>query len=234
MIEGLPVYVSPVFIGTTFLTVGFLFYAIKTSGADTLPVKAALFLIAFWLVFHTSLSLGGFFQNTAAVPPRIVAFGAFPGFLLIVIYLVFFRESFVERLPLKTLTLLHVIRIPVELVLLWLFQVGQIPQSMTFEGRNFDILSGISAPIIYFAAFRGDRVNRTLLTAWNIAALLLLINIFVTAVLSFPSPMQQIAFDQPNRAIMFFPFSLLPAVVVPIVLFSHLASLWKLFAGKLS
>ena len=48
------------------------------------------------------------------------------------------------------------------------------------------------------------------------------------ALRSFPSPLQSMAFDQPNRAIMYFPFVWLPSIVVPIVLFSHIASLLKL------
>ena len=103
---------------------------------------------------------------------------------------------------------------------------------MTFEGANFDILSGITAPIICLIAFRNNSASRPLLIVWNLLALGLLANIVVTAVLAFPSPMQQIAFDQPNRAIMYFPLIWLPAVVVPIVLFSHLASIWKLATGR--
>jgi hypothetical protein len=44
--------------------------------------------------------------------------------------------------------------------------------------------------------------------------------------------MQQIALDQPNRGVTFFPFIWLPSVIVPIVLFCHLASLWKLVVRK--
>jgi len=231
MIEGLPGYISPVFILTTFTVVGFLFYAIRKSAADSFPGKLALFLTALWMVFQIILALGGFYQKTDVVPPRIFAFAAFPAFLLIILYFVFFRRDFIERLPLKALTILHVIRIPVELVLFWLYQNRLVPEAMTFEGSNFDILSGITAPIIYFLAFRGATVNRTLLIVWNLAALLLLVNIVTIAVLAFPSPMQQIAFDQPNMAVMYFPYVWLPAIVVPIVLFSHLASIWKLYRG---
>ena len=136
-------------------------------------------------------------------------------------------------MPLKILTILHVVRIPVEIALFWLYQAKQIPQSMTFENGNFDILSGISAPIIYFFAFRNGKTNRFLLIAWNITALLLLLNIVVTAVAAFPSPMQQTAFEQPNRAVMYFPYVWLPSIIVPIVLFSHLAGLWKLSRNSL-
>jgi hypothetical protein len=234
MIEGAPAYISPVFILTTFTGVGFLFYAVKKSGVESFPAKLLLFLVAFWMVFQMSFALGGFYQVTDVLPPRIFAFGALPAFALIILYFVIFRRVFVEKLPLKILTLVHVIRIPVEIVLLWLFQIGMVPQAMTFEGWNFDILSGITAPIVYLLAFRGGRVNRPLLVIWNVAALLLLANIVTIAILSFPSPMQQIAFEQPNRAVMYFPYVWLPAIVVPIVLFSHLASLWKLYRGAYS
>jgi len=230
MIENLPQYVGPVFILTTFLTAGFLIYAVRTSAADSLSGKVVLFILAFWLMFQAILGTGGFFQNTEAMPPRIFAFGALPALAFIVLIFVFARTRFVDRLPLKVLTLLHIVRIPVELVLLWLFQGGIIPESMTFEGRNFDILSGITAPIVYLLAFRGGTVNRPLLIIWNVLALLLLVNVVATAVLSFPGPIQQLSFDQPNRAIMYFPYNWLPSVIVPVVLFAHLAAFRQLLS----
>ena len=103
---------------------------------------------------------------------------------------------------------------------------------MTFEGWNFDILSGITAPIVYFLAFRKGGVNRTLLITWNVIALGLLANIVTLAVLSFQGPMQRLAFDHPNVGVTYLPFIWLPAIIVPVVLFSHLASLWQLIARR--
>ena len=57
----------------------------------------------------------------------------------------------------------------------------------------------------------------------------LLANIVVNALLSTPTPIQKFAFDQPNIAILNFPFSWLPTFIVPIVLFGHLASIRQLF-----
>ena len=178
MIEGLPAYVSPRFIATTFLTVGFLFYAIKRTTAETLPGRSVLFLTPFWMIFVGIIAIGGFYQVTETLPPRIFAFGALPAILLGVLLVVLF-PTFTNSLPLTVLTLLHVIRLPIELVLYWLAHSGSIPQLMTFEGSNFDILSGITAPLVYLVAFRGGRTNRPLLIIWNIAALLLLITYFV-------------------------------------------------------
>ena len=227
MIENLPGYVSITFILTTFLTVGFLLYGVKQTVFDTLPARILIFLFAFWIFFTAFLALNGFYLiNT--FPPRVFVAGVLPALFLIVAYFIFFRENFIEKLPLKILTLLSVIRIPVELCLLWLFQGGLVPQSMTFEGRNFDILSGITALVVYFLAFRGGRVNRPLLIIWNLFALGLLINIVSIAILAFPSISPHLPIEAQNRGVAYFPFIWLPAIVVPIVFFTHLASLWKL------
>ena len=47
MIENLPTYISITFILTTFLTVGFLFYAIRQNVFETIPAKLLLFIIPF-------------------------------------------------------------------------------------------------------------------------------------------------------------------------------------------
>lgn len=232
MIENLPSYISTVFILTTFLTVGIFLFGVRQSAFETFPAKLFTFLLGFWLILQAVIGMSGFYLQTAALPPRIIAFGVLPALVLIVSYLIFARKNFVERLPLRFLTFIHTIRIPVELVLWWLFQQKLVPQIMTFEGRNFDILAGITAPIVAWLAFRGGKVNKTLLIVWNVFALALLFNIVITAILSFPFPFQQLAFDQPNRAILYFPFNWLPTVVVPVVLFSHLISLWKLLKNK--
>jgi hypothetical protein len=229
VIEGLPAYIPVVFVLTTLFTVGMFVYAILRAGTDSLAGRFLIAFVGFWLLIQSVLALNGFFQTFDVLPPRTFAFGPLPFFALTLIYLAFFRK-FLSHLPLTALTLIHVIRIPVELVLLWLYQNGLVPVEMTFEGRNFDILSGITAPVVYFLAFRGGKANRWLLIVWNLAALVLLTNIVTIAVLAFPSPFQIVGLDQPNVGVTYFPFVWLPAVIVPIVFFCHVASLWKLIS----
>ena len=66
------------------------------------------------------------------------------------------------------------------------------------------------------------RLSQRLFRAWNIGSLLLLGIIVAIALLSAPSPFQQISRDQPNLAISLFPYTLLPALLVPLVLLSQL------------
>lgn len=230
--ETLPGYVSIVFILTTFITVAFLLQAAKHVGLQTLPSKVLLFFLPLWIFFQLILGVSGFYQNTAVMPPRLAVFGAVPAVLFFLAFLLFFRVGFIEKLPLKYLTLLHTVRIPVEIVLYWLFLRGAVPEIMTFAGRNFDIFSGVFALIVYFVAFREGRPNIPILIVFNIFGLILLANIVSIAIFSLPTPFQQFGLDQPNRAVLHFPFNWLPSIVVPIVLFAHLAGIAQLLAKK--
>lgn len=229
MTQNLPIYVPIVFILTTFLTLGIFLRAIRDTVSDTISGKIVAFLLMFWTFFQGVFSLYGFYLLGETFPPKIFLFGVLPSLLLIILLFLFARRSFIEQLPLKTLTILSIVRIPVELCIFWLFQNKLMPQIMTFEGWNFDILSGITAIFVAWFAFRGGKINRPMIIAWNIFALLLLINIVTIAILSIPTPLQKLAFDQPNIAVLYFPFIWLPTIIVPIVLFTHLASLWNLF-----
>ena len=223
----MPLYVTVVFLLTTQATVWFLISAARRRGdISTRGYRILIFTLPFWMLLTGYLSTTDFYRQWDPVPPRVVAFAVLPALLLIVTFFIFFRP-FIAGLSLKTLTLLHIIRIPVEIVLLWLYLYGQIPRQMTFEGWNFDILSGITAPIVAWLAFRNGRINHPLLIAWNVLALGLLCNIVTIAILSFRSPLQQIGLDQPNVGVTYLPFIWLPAIVVPIVLFAHLAVLYN-------
>jgi len=177
-----------------------------------------------WALFCGVLSYTGFFRDTDNMPPR---------FLLVLLPAVGLVIWLYHRLDVPgirpaALLALHTIRIPVELVLYRLYLSGKIPRSMTFEGWNFDILSGITALalLIYFL-LRKEQPGGTLFRLWNMAGIALLAVIVVTAILSAPLPVQVLAFEQPNRALLEFPYTLLPAIVVPMVLLSHLLCLKK-------
>jgi hypothetical protein len=155
--------------------------------------------------------------------------------LLLVIALMLITKTgkrFTDSLDLKTLTLLHIVRIPVELVLYWLCVHKTVAPIITFEGNNLDIISGITSPLVYYFGFVKNKLSRNVLITWNITCLALLANVVITAILSAPFPFQQFGFDQPNIAILYFPYVWLPCLIVPIVLYSHLAALRQLVMVK--
>ncbi|WP_375559223.1 hypothetical protein ACE193_15980 [Bernardetia sp. OM2101] len=194
--------------------------------------KKTLYGIILWMLIVGVLGVTGFYQKLGTFPPRVILLVA-PTMLFVLIFFTNKKsKKFIDSLSLKYLTIVHIVRIPVEIVLYYIFLGGLIPDLMTFEGYNYDILSGITAPILYYFVFIKKTMGRKSLLIWNIVCLGLLINILVIAVLSAQTPFQQLAFDQPNIGVTYFPFVWLPTVIVPIVLFSHLASIRQLIVRK--
>lgn len=231
MIENLPGYINLIFAVTTMITVGFFIHAARQTDSNQTFVSALSLALLILLSVHAAASLSGFFLITNTLPPRFIL-APLPTTLILLAIIFFFARQSSSISALRTLTLLHIIRVPVELCLLLLYQNGQIPQLMTFEGRNFDILSGLTAPLVAALAFRGGKINKSLLIVWNLAALGLLINIVAHAILSLETPFQRLAFDQPNRAVLYFPFIWLPAIIVPVVFVSHIWSFWQLLKNS--
>lgn len=233
MIENLPIYISLTFGLTTVATLLLFYWTIRNSKAETIQIKSTSILIGLtiWLVIQAIFSLKNIYStDTNSFPPKIMLFGILPTILVIVILFTTQKgRQFIDSLPLKNLTYLNVVRVPVEIVLFWLFLQKAIPELMTFEGRNFDIIAGITAPIIAYFGLSKNKFKRQSILIWNFICLALLINIVVNALFSVPSPIQKFAFDQPNIAILNFPFSWLPTFIVPIVLFGHLCSIRQCF-----
>ncbi len=236
MIQNLPTYIVITFILTTVVTLLLFFGIIRNSDSDKMRKKSKPILIGLiiWLTAQMALTLSHFYsQNLSAFPPKLFIFGILPPLLLIILLLVTKNgREFTDSLPLENITYLNIIRIPVELVLYWLFIEKAIPELMTFEGRNFDILSGISAPIVAYLVFTKRKLSHNFLLIWNLICLGLLVNIVTNALLSAPFSIQKLAFEQPNVAVLHFPFNWLPTFIVPVVMFGHLVSIRQLIIKK--
>jgi hypothetical protein len=187
--------------------------------------KRVLFASIFWLILMSSFSLTGFFQNTNTIPPR---------FLIVLVGNIAFIAFLYARLKTVALDyhyalLVHALRIQVEITLYFLFLRKQVPEIMTFNSLNFDIIIGISALIFFILSqlFKVNLGKKTLLI-WNIIGLLFLMNIVVIAILSAPLPIQQLSFEQPNIAVLSFPYILLPSFIVPFVILTHIISIKQL------
>jgi len=219
MISHLPNWINLLFITTWLLTVIFYYYS------NGKAVKSTL-VILLWSLVQSILAYQGFYQDTRAIPPRF-ALVLVPAVLLVCYALIYKKEQVLHSRNIQISTLLHTVRIPVEICLLYLFLNGMIPELMTFEGRNFDIIAGITAPGMWLFLYY-NKSNLSLLKLWNIICLCLVCFIVINALLSTETFLQQFGFDQPNRAINYFPFILLPSIIVPIVIFTHISDLMKL------
>lgn len=173
--------ISIFFIAITLVTAWQFYDASKRS-------RAAGAVILLWVIFQGVVGLSGFYQGAQTTPPKFVILIA-PG--LILSGLLFVSKSgrrFIDRLDVRKLTILHAVRIPVEIILYFVCAAGLIPEIMTFEGNNYDILSGLTAPLMYYLVFTRKRLGYKALLAWNFGCLALLINILVIAILAAETP----------------------------------------------
>lgn len=216
--ENLPLYIHAAFIITTFFTIYLLYKATNNS-------KPVVWILLMWMIIQAILSNKGFYIQNTTFPPGFILLIIPPVISIIILFSTPKGRNFIDHLNIKWMILLHVVRIPVEAILFSLYLFKQLPIQLTFEGQNFDILSGITAPFIFYYGFIKGKISDQFILLWNFICLALLLNVVVRAILSVPGSFQQFAFNQPNKAILYFPFSWLPSVIVPIVLFCHLVSI---------
>lgn len=222
MTPALPFWIEALFLLAFCFTIVAFYYSNGKAKKTTL-------LIIGWSILHASLAYTGFYQNTTAMPPRF-ALILIPSILLIIYGLLPKQQKwFLEVRNHNISSLLHGIRLPIEIVLFGLFTNEMTPKLMTFEGRNFDIIMGITAPIIYVLLVKKYLSLKGLL-AWNTLGLILILFVFGNGILSSELPFQQFGFEQPNKGVTYFPFVLLPATIVPIVIWTHVSDIIKIKA----
>lgn len=227
----LPEYVSIIFVLLTITTYGFILFATYFAfNGKRRPLTLFASAMLGWLLLTGIPAFKGFFLNFER--PYLFFF---VGPLLLVILLVLIFPSTrkgVLKMPITSLTYIHIVRIPVELCLWWLFGAGLVAESMTFEGINFDIIAGISAPFAGVFLVGKKSSNRITAILWNLICLALVLNIVVRAVSLTPYFYDGSGAELQNTAIFYFPFVWLPTFVVPAVIFSHLASLIQLLKSQ--
>lgn len=199
-------------------------------GRHLLPERRTLWLgIALWFIAqYLAGKLGFFAHGIGEVPPRIMLV-VVPNFVLL--FSVAFSKtgrSLAAPFSLFFLTAVQSFRIGVEIVL-WLLAGAQLlPEVMSFEGRNADVLIGLTAPVLAYLILKG-KVSDRVMIVWNIAGLVILTNVVVHGMLSVPG-IELIRTNVPNFIVSFAPFNLLPGALVPIAYLLHILSLRKLLA----
>lgn len=239
MIAGLPLYVSLTFVSVvvvTYVLVLTILYGalpkLNFSNTKSIVTITGGVLLG-WLILQGGVAYSGFYLTFDTQPFRIFL-ALVPGFTLMIlaIFGLFGLNKLAQVVSVERLTYLHTIRIPVELVLLWLFQHQAVPQLMTFEGRNFDILAGLTAPLIAYFCFTNKQLSTRVALIWNFLALALLLNIVTHGILSVPTPFQVFGLEQPNIGLAYWPFIWLPAFIVPVVFIAHVFSIKQLWQAR--
>lgn len=186
-----------------------------------------------WLAATGGLAASGALENWERTPP--------PMFVVMIVAVTFvvllarsrFGRTLAEGLSFAALVGYQAFRIAVEFMLHRAYEGGVIGVQMTWSGRNFDVVTGVSALVLgaWLALRSGEgergKSTRIVMWAWNIVGVALLVNIVVVAMLSMPTRL--LAFDgPPNAWVATFPYVWLPTVMVTAALFGHLIVLRRL------
>ena len=149
MIETIPIWVEILFIIVFLITLLFFYLS------NGQPVKL-LVLICTWALVQSGLHQSTF--------PRFVLV-LLPAFLFIGYGLLPQNITWMlSKRDVRLSTFLHTLRLPIEIILFKLYLNKMIPQLMTFEGRNFDIVIGITAPIVGYLYLK-KRISKIKLIA---------------------------------------------------------------------
>ena len=185
---------------------------------------AGLVFAGVWVAVHGGVVASGILQSQAMPPPAMIYLFGTVG----VVGWLCLRgpgRAIAQNAPLAALVGFQAFRLPLELVLHAWAEEGALPIRMTFEGANFDILTGISALVV---AATASRLPQWVLWAWNIVGLVLLVVVVGIAVLSAPLPLRQF-FDEPAVVLVFHvPYTFIASVLVMSALAGHILVFMRL------
>jgi hypothetical protein len=139
----------------------------------------------------------------------------------------------IQGLPIAALVGVQAFRLPLELVLHAWKNQGVIPVQMTFEGHNFDIVTGVLAIATGVYLYRaGEQASRGAVLAFNVVGSALLLVVTTIAVLSSPIPLRAYHGDPALMLGYHFPYGWIVPFCVGGALFGHVLVFRWLFAGR--
>ena len=177
-----------------------------------------------WLLVIALVAASGVLRRFEATPPPF----ALLALALVVIGIAVPCSSLgtllVRGLPLWALVGFQVFRFPLELLMHRAYVEGVMPVQMSYSGRNYDIVTGITAGALALWLAR-RRVPRWVVGAWNILGFVLLVNIVTIAVVSTPL-FRWFGDERLNTFVTYPPFIWLPGVLVTAALTGHIL-VWR-------
>ncbi|MGH7555512.1 MAG: hypothetical protein ACREMQ_21135 [Longimicrobiales bacterium] len=208
------------FCGIVLVVALFVVYALRRAAVGALPGIA---LLSAYLVIPAVLARIGALDRYDPLPaPALILVLALTLITVAITTFSALGARLTHAVPLGGIIALQAFRIPVEWVLHRLYLEGVIPVQMTYSGRNFDIITGITGLLLGGWLLSGRTARRGVVLAWNVVGLLLLVNIVTIAVLSTPVPFREFMDGPANLLPSTFPYVWLPSFLVQVALGSHL------------
>ena len=180
-------------------------------------------LPAVWAIWGFTVAASGLLQSSTRPPGIVLLVGPILLSTIVTIGAGALGRAMQANVPLAWLVGLQTFRVGVEAVIHELWRAGWMPRAMTLGGGNVELVYAASAPVVAWAVARG-RVGRRFVVIWNAVGLLSLANVVLRGVGSAPGPAHFLHTEVANVAMGQFPFTLIPAVMVPLALGLHLVT----------
>ncbi len=186
-----------------------------------------------WLGLTGWLAKTGLLQDFS-LPPKFFILVLAGVILTIALAFSRFGTMLIQNIGPVGIIAYQVFRVPVELFLHQAYKVNALPVQLTYEGWNYDIITGITAPLLALWIWKRG-ASRALILSWNIMGLALLINVVGTAILSAPTPFQVFSLGGTETfLVVHYPYIWLPMVLVTAALFGHILIFRWYFLNKRS
>jgi hypothetical protein len=184
--------------------------------------------LALWLGLLAVLAGQAYFLNFRGVPPRLTWALLLPLAVGLLMLPTHGMRHFLAVTPPERLIYLQAFRIVMEVLLWALAEQGRAPTLMTFEGRNFDILVGLTAIPIGWMVVERRMWPAWVAAVWNVAGIVILANVVIHAQLALPTSFQSFVTSPSPTFLAGFPYIWLPGFLVPFALWLHAGSLVQL------
>jgi hypothetical protein len=198
--------------------------ASRRLGEDPAVRRRALMITAVgavvWMAGTWLAAASGVLRQWQATPPPFMILVVGIVILAVAIAFTSYGRRIALGLPVWVLVATQSFRLPLELAMHEMYERGVMPVQMSYEGLNYDILTGSSAILVAILA-RAGWGRRALVAGWNVLGLALLLNVVTVALLSTPR-FAYFGNDRLNEWVADPPYVWLPAVMVLAALVGHL------------
>ena len=209
---------ASLFVVLVLVMVVVVFRALRLAGAGAI-LRAGITLA--YLVVPAALAAAGLLDRYNPLPAPALVMVLILTVTTLTITLSRLGSRVIAGVGLPALVAYQAFRIPVEWLLHRLYQEGVVPVQMTYAGRNFDILTGVTAAVLGAWLLRGGR-SRGLVLTWNLVGFALLANIVTIAILSTPVPFRRFLDGPANLLPSVVPYVWLPTFLVQLALAGHI------------
>jgi hypothetical protein len=174
----------------------------------------------------------GWFTRLDVLPPPFMAMNFAILFLLLILGLGYVGQMgnvLVKNVSVQTLVALQIFRLPLEFLMLRAAYLQIMPMEFSMLGYNLDVLTGMGALLLTIYVSWKRAVPKILVWVWNVMGVVFLLVIAVLAALTSPNLHAfGTAPTHINSWVLYFPYSLLPSILVSCAVFGHILLTRKL------